>query len=133
MSLVELSTFAVLILVLISLAISAFFASRTSALVSNSSADLATRLGRMENAFTVLDRGMRDEFSRGREETGANSKLLKEEVSTSFGTLASSVTGSITALAQTERALLEGFGERLKEMKADATGHACLRSAGDGW
>jgi DNA recombination protein RmuC len=124
MSLVELSTFAVLILVLISLAISAFFASRTSALVSNSSADLATGLGRMENAFTVLDRGMRDEFSRGREETGANSKLLREEVSTSFGTLASSVTGSITALAQTERALLEGFGERLNEMKADATTRA---------
>jgi hypothetical protein len=68
MSLVELSTFAVLILVLISLAIGAFFASRTSALVSNSSGDLAARLGRIENAFTGLDRGMRDEFSRGREE-----------------------------------------------------------------
>jgi DNA recombination protein RmuC len=124
MSLVELSTIASLILVLIFLAINAFYVKRTSVLASNSNSDFATKLARFENAFTGLDRGMRDEFSRGREETGANSKLLREEVSTSFGALASSVTGSITALAQTERALLEGFGARLNEMKADATTRA---------
>lgn len=88
------------------------------------SLDLHAKLNHLEDCFTRLDRSIRDEFSRGREESGAASKLLREEVSSSFSSLVVSVSNATAALAQTEKMHLDAFGERLNEMKTDAAARA---------
>lgn len=50
--------------------------------------DIQTELKDLQEGFNRLDRLVRDEFSRGRDETNTSSKLLREEVVGSFGKLA---------------------------------------------
>src|SRR5207249_453346 len=78
------------------------------------------QLEHIESAFTVMDHGVRYEFGLARDAAGANSKLLREEITTSIGSLSINTNTSIAALASTEKSLLEAFGDRLNEMKAEA-------------
>ena len=67
-----------------------------------------------------LERGLRDEFSRDRQENAAGSKLLREEVIDNFGSLAANVRTAMSDLASGQQRQLDGFSTRLNEARIEA-------------
>jgi DNA recombination protein RmuC len=124
MSITEIILIVIAVLVLLCLGISVFVVVRLRDLNPRSASELAAKIVGFDESLSRFDRLLRDEFGRGREETAALSKLLREEISTSIGTLSTSVTNSVSALAQTQEVLLGGFGDRLTEMKTEAATRA---------
>ncbi|MGC2203547.1 MAG: DNA recombination protein RmuC [Stellaceae bacterium] len=78
----------------------------------------------LEAPLARLEQNLRDEFARGRQESAAGSKLLREEVIGSFGSLAENVRSSIADLASGQQIQLEGFSHRLTESRAEAATNA---------
>ena len=78
----------------------------------------------LEAPLARLERGLRDEFARGRQEGATGSKLLREEVTGSFGSLAENVRNSIADLASGQQQQLDGFSHRLTEARAEAATNA---------
>jgi hypothetical protein len=76
---------------------------------------LDQRLVLIEGAITRSDTTIRDEFGRGREETRNSSRSLREEVTTLFGSLATSVRGSLTDLSTGQNTRLDAFETRLRQ------------------
>ena len=71
-------------------------------------------------SITRLERGLRDEFSRDRQENAAGSKLLREEVIDNFGSLAANVRTAMSDLASGQQRQLDGFSTRLNEARIEA-------------
>jgi DNA recombination protein RmuC len=71
-----------------------------------------------------LDRTLRDEFARGRQESGAGSKLLREETIGNFGSLAGSVRNAMSDLASGQKLQLDGFSDRLAQSRSEAAANA---------
>jgi hypothetical protein len=88
------------------------------------SSPLDQRLAAIEGAVARADATMREEFSLGRDESQKGAKSLREEITTLFGTLATSVRGSVTDLATGQNARLEDFAGRLNEAKTTAASDA---------
>lgn len=80
----------------------------------------ASDLRGFEAAIARLEQGLRDEFARGRQETAAGSKQLREEVSGNFGSLADNVRNAMSDLALGQRSQLDSFSNRLNEAKSEA-------------
>ena len=77
-----------------------------------------------EASIVRLERGLRDEFARGRQESAAGSKLLREEVIDNFGSLAANVRNAMSDLASGQQLQLDGFSNRLNESKSEAAANA---------
>jgi DNA recombination protein RmuC len=84
----------------------------------------SSRLQSLEAAIGRLEHGVRDEFARGRQESAAGSKLLREEVIGTFGSLADNVRNAMSDLASGQRVQLDGFANRLNESKSEAAANA---------
>jgi DNA recombination protein RmuC len=85
---------------------------------------LDQRLVAIEASITRSDALVRDEFARGRDESRDGAKSLREEITTQFGTLATSVRGSLADLAIGQNTRLEDFAGRLNEAKTTAAADA---------
>jgi DNA recombination protein RmuC len=81
---------------------------------------LDQRLVLIEGAISRSDTTIRDEFGRGREETRDSSRSLREEVTTLFGSLATSVRGSLTDLSTGQNTRLDAFETRLNDARTGA-------------
>jgi DNA recombination protein RmuC len=82
------------------------------------------RLAVIEGSITRSDTLVRDEFARGRDESREGARSLREEITTQFGSLATSVRGSLADLAIGQNARLEDFSGRLNEAKTTAAADA---------
>jgi DNA recombination protein RmuC len=78
---------------------------------------LDQRLITIEAAIVRSDTLVRDEFARGRDEARVGARSLREEVTTHFGSLATSVRNSVADLATGQNTRLEDFAGRLTETK----------------
>jgi len=78
----------------------------------------------LEAVIGRLEQAVRDEFARGRQESGTGSKLLREEVIGTFGSLADNVRNAMSDLASGQRVQLDGFANRLNESKSEAAANA---------
>jgi len=85
---------------------------------------LDQRLVAIEGLITRSDTLVRDEFARGRDESREGARSLREEISTQFGSLATSVRGSLADLATGQNTRLEDFSGRLNEAKSTAAADA---------
>jgi DNA recombination protein RmuC len=85
---------------------------------------LDQRLVAIEGMITRSDTLVRDEFARGRDETREGARSLREEITAQFGSLATSVRGSLADLAAGQNTRLEDFGGRLNEAKSTAASDA---------
>jgi hypothetical protein len=81
---------------------------------------LDQRLAAIEGMITRSDTLVRDEFARGRDESREGARSLREEITAQFGSLATSVRGSLADLATGQNTRLEDFAGRLNEAKATA-------------
>jgi DNA recombination protein RmuC len=81
---------------------------------------LDQRLVAIEASITRSDSLVRDEFARGRDESREGARSLREEITTLFGSLATSVRGSLADLATGQNTRLEDFAGRLNEAKTTA-------------
>ena len=79
---------------------------------------------RVGAAIVGLERTLRGEFSRGRQEDATGSKLLREEVIGNFGSLADGVRKAMADLAAGQKLQLDGFAERLTESRSEASANA---------
>src|SRR5437773_565538 len=68
---------------------------------------LNQRLAAIEGAVARSDATVREECALGREESQKGAKSLREEITTLFGTLATSVRGSVADLATGQNTRLE--------------------------
>ncbi len=91
------------------------------------------RLGRLkpssqsqgvESDIAKMEQGLRDEVARGRQESATGSKLLREEVIGAFGLLADNLRKAMSDLSVGQSVQLDGFGNRLGEVKAEAAANA---------
>jgi DNA recombination protein RmuC len=73
-----------------------------------------------DTSIARLERGLRDEFSRDRQENAAGSKLLREEVIDNFGSLAANVHTAMSDLASGQQRQLDGFSTHLNEARLEA-------------
>jgi DNA recombination protein RmuC len=85
---------------------------------------LDQRLVAIEGSITRSDTLVRDEFARGRDESREGARSLREEITTQFGSLATSVRGSLADLATGQNTRLENFAGRLNEAKTAAAADA---------
>src|SRR5580704_13044242 len=115
---------ATLILLSIALAICVVIIYRMERGASTIPPLLDQRLVLIEGAIARSDTTIRDEFGRGRDETRDSSKSLREEVTTLFGSLATSVRGSLTDLATGQNARLDAFETRLNDARTGAAADA---------
>jgi len=85
---------------------------------------LNQRLAAIEGAVARSDATVREECALGREESQKGAKSLREEITTLFGTLATSVRGSVADLASGQNTRLEDFAGRLNEARTTAASDA---------
>jgi DNA recombination protein RmuC len=85
---------------------------------------LDQRLAAIEWSVTRSDTLVRDELARGRDESRETARSLREEITTLFGSLATSVRGSLADLATGQNTRLEDFAGRLNEAKTTAAADA---------
>ncbi len=78
----------------------------------------------IESAIGRSDSNVREEFGRGRDETRESSRSLREEITSLFGSLATSVRGSIGDLTTGQNTRMAEFSERLDGAKTSAAGDA---------
>jgi DNA recombination protein RmuC len=74
----------------------------------------------LDASIARFEQGLRDEFARDRQESGAASKLLREEVIDNFNSLAGNVRDAMSDLASGQQRQLEGFSTRLNESRLEA-------------
>jgi DNA recombination protein RmuC len=84
----------------------------------------SSRLQSLEAVIGRVEKGVRDEFALGRHESATGSKLLREEVIGTFGSLADNVRNAMSDLASGQRVQLDGFANRLNESKSEAAANA---------
>jgi DNA recombination protein RmuC len=85
---------------------------------------LDQRLVAIEGSIPRSDTLVRDELTRGRDEAREGARSLREEITTQFGSLATSVRGSLADLASSQNTRLEDFSGRLNEAKTTAAADA---------
>jgi DNA recombination protein RmuC len=85
---------------------------------------LDQRLVAIEGSIIRSDTLVRDEFARGREESREGARSLREEITTQFGSLATSVRGSLADFATGQNSRLEDFAGRLNEAKTSTAADA---------
>jgi DNA recombination protein RmuC len=86
--------------------------------------NLSSRQQGPEETLATLEQELRDEFSRGRQESATGSKLLREEVIGAFGSLADNVRNAMSDLACGQSVQLDGFAQRLNEAKSEAAANS---------
>src|SRR6201993_5065826 len=74
----------------------------------------------LDASIARFEQGLREEFARDRQESGATSKLLREEVIDNFNSLAGNVRDAMSDLASGQQRQLEGFSPRLNESRLEA-------------
>jgi hypothetical protein len=74
----------------------------------------------LERLAAQIDKTVRDELSRGREETASGARLLREEINGAFGTLSEGNRGAMRHLGEAQHARLDDFSGRLEVLKSDA-------------
>ena len=85
---------------------------------------LDQRLVAIEGSISRSDTLVRDEFARGRDESRDAARSLREEITTQFASLATSVRGSLADFAMGQNTRLEDFAGRLNEAKTTAAADA---------
>jgi len=74
---------------------------------------LESQLASFEKNQERLERALKEEVSRNREEAGISSKQLREEVSGSLKSVSDSLLGQMTAIANLQNAQLDTFSKQL--------------------
>jgi DNA recombination protein RmuC len=85
---------------------------------------LDQRLVAIEGSITRSDTLVRGEFAQGRDESREGARSLREEITTQFGSLATSVRGSLADFATGQNSRLEDFAGRLNEAKTSTAADA---------
>jgi DNA recombination protein RmuC len=104
------------------LCVGMFYRVRSSNAVISPALD--QRLVAIEGSITRSDTLVRDEFARGRDESREGARSLREEITTQFAALATSVRGSLADLATGQNTRLEDFSGRLNDAKTTAAADA---------
>lgn len=73
----------------------------------------------IEGQITAIDRTVRDEFARGRDEAAKASRMLREEIAGSFASLSDATRGAMKDLGDAQQGRLEDFSKRLEALKVD--------------
>jgi DNA recombination protein RmuC len=84
----------------------------------------SSRAQGFETTVAKMEQGLRDELARGRQESAAGSKLLREEVTGAFAALADNLRKAMADLSAGQGVQLDGFGNRLNEAKSEAAANA---------
>src|SRR4051794_17081846 len=82
------------------------------------------RFADIEKLAAQIDKTVRDELSRGRDETASGARLLREEVTGAFGILSEGTRGAMRDLGEAQHARLDDFSGRLEILKSDAGANA---------
>ena len=82
----------------------------------NRQSEVALQLAAIEKALEKLDRSLKDEMARGREEAGGSAKALREEVAHGLSKFNESVLNRLAENTTTQLAQLEAFAKQLQAL-----------------
>jgi DNA recombination protein RmuC len=105
-----------LILILILIAIAAVLLVLLFTRSGHPSAGTDTRLNLLSQGQERLERGLREELARNREEASAGSRQAREELSSSFDHFGEALQKRMIEIAQFQKAQLDTFAQQLKSL-----------------
>ena len=87
---------------------------------------LEAKFSAIEGQIVGIDRMVRDELARGRDETANASRMLREEITGSFASLSDATRGAMKDLGDAQQGRLEDFSKRLDSLRTDLSQNATM-------